>query len=324
MSDRNLTKARDCALLSIYEVVESCHDITSYNVMEHNYYDLAYHNNATNNDIHYNDVCNANYQQYNIIDNNVQKNNVHNDSMLGIFNNQEHVINPELSFYRNQALKKHAEKFQRFKDNIIQAKSYLKNSLRTLFSIKELLEQSNHLCQQTELLDNTEKYYQFFSQIYLDIDTATHDNGINFLNNAYHKMHVQLGAHATLTICAINIKQEIENYPYKAQRQHNNTIKIRDNIILESCHIEDFINHTIKHVDMGISVFTNDMNILNTRLEFTNHYTKELKIGARKLMQHSHTSEEAANLVTLKTKQQLSHQHVEVTVTGQNQLLCLF
>lgn len=259
------------------------------------------------------------------------------------------VVDAPVAYFRNRALLDRAQDFLSFRENIEQASTSVKTAINGLDALNELLQQANELLEsikdynQQERLDANQQFISLLEQSYHIIEDTSHRD-TNLLNNSNHQLLVYFGVRSSskLVVNAVKLNathahqdalftaQSVYNSDGKAMLSGVFTAGTGFSVVGDKNENLSFAKQASQHIDNArarvrsvANNFTNDITILQTRLNFTDHYTQHLQEGAAMIVR-ADMNEEGANLVSLQTRQQLTIKDMAISGTQQQNLLDLF
>ena len=261
--------------------------------------------------------------------------------------NISNVTDGAVAFFRNRALNDRVTEFEKFRQDIDQSLSAVNTMLQGLDAIDSLLRQARGVLDasksqtQQERSRSTTQFTTVLSQIY-QLTEDTSYQGTNLLNNTSSEITVTFGIRTAsrLTVGGVdlnntanNVNGLFTNFIFSSRGNtiltniftgdgftligsNNSNIAIVDNSIAR-------IDNALTRARTVISSFSNDVSILQSRLEFTENYVDQLNQGAEGLVR-ADLNEEGANLVALQTSQQLGIQALSLAGQQQQAVLGLF
>lgn len=259
------------------------------------------------------------------------------------------VVDAPVAYFRNRALLDRAQDFLSYRENIEQANVTVKTAIRGLESLGELLKQADNILEslktlkQSERVEANKQFTSILEQTYHIIEDSSYQD-MNLLNNSNNQLLVHFGVRSSskLLVNGVGLNATIahKNTLFTSKNIYNSDGKAMlsgiftagsgFSVIGDNNQNLSFTTIARKHIDAAITRvnsiatgFGNDVAILETRLNFTDHYTQHLQEGAAMIVR-ADMNEEAANLISLQTRQQLTTSTMVISGQQQKNLLDLF
>ena len=227
------------------------------------------------------------------------------------------------AFFQASALSNRASDLSTLKDNIDQAVSTIGAAIDGIESITDLVEQAKGLATKAKSSGDTSERSSLASQ-FDDLLTQINDlardasyNGVNLIDGGSDTLTVDFNEDSTSRLTVSHLKSNASDGGLSIAGATNNFGSDGDvDTALSS------VNAALTELRTNASTLGSNNTVLQTRLEFTAKLENTLEGGAGKLT-IADLNEEAANLLALQTRQQLSTNALALSAQTERSVLGL-
>lgn len=258
------------------------------------------------------------------------------------------VTDDAVAFFKNRALTERASEFELLRDDIDQTIVSVNTTLQGLNAIDTLVRQARGLVDSAKSQSQTERartktqFTTVMQQIFQLVEDSSYQ-GSNILNSTSSRLVVNFGLRSAsrLQIDGVALNKTVAGANtlftganvfsgrggvvfsavftaagFSAIGSNNSAVAIANNAV-------NRIDDALSRVRTIVAGYSNDVAILQARLNFTDNYTGQLREGAENLVR-ADLNEEGANLIALQTRQQLGIQALSLAGQQQQAILSLF
>ena len=233
------------------------------------------------------------------------------------------ILDNPTAYFRAQGLANRASDFNDRKDEIDQGISVIKAALNGIDSAQSLAEQVAGLAQQAKnasVTDQTSLQNSARSLI-TQLNNLLFDTSLNGVNLVYDPTNTTYGTQLTVNFSSvIAITVSGTNLTASALGITATAITFDTTNIATSITL---INNAITTLKGAGSTFATNVALLQTRLDYTKIYVNTLQEANDKLVL-ADLNEESANLLALKTRQQLGINSLSLAAQSEQSVLSLF
>lgn len=228
------------------------------------------------------------------------------------------AVDDPSAFFRAKGLQDRASDFSQVRDNIDQGVSTLKVALEAVEGITSLVEQAKGIIDSarqtsdTTELNNLETQYD---EIRSQIDSLASDanyNGLNLVQGSPDNLVVNFNEDGSSDITISGVASNSSGLSLAAAGDFTSDLDTR----------ESEVNAALNTLRSTASSLGTRSAILTTRLDFTKQHINSLQDGAGKLV-NADINEEAANLLSLQTRQQLGTNALSLAAQSERSVLGL-
>lgn len=258
------------------------------------------------------------------------------------------VTDDAVAFFKNRALSERASEFELLREDIDQTIVSVNTTLQGLNAIDTLVRQARGLVDAAKAQSQNERartktqFTTVIQQIFQLVEDSSYQ-GSNILNSTSSRLVVNFGLRSAsrLQIDGVDLNKTVAGANtlftnanvfsgqggvvfsaiftaagFSAIGSNNSGVGIANSAV-------NRIDDALSRVRTIVAGYSNDVAILQARLNFTDNYTDQLQEGAENLVR-ADLNEEGANLIALQTRQQLGIQALSLAGQQQQAILSLF